>query len=354
MKTGENGTFLFPKTQVKPNMNYTVIIEKEGYISAEEKVSTVGLEESKNFKIEVLNFQPMPREPVVLPEILFDYGKWDLKPVFQDSLRGLILILEANPKITIELGAHTDSRGSADANRNLAQKRAQAVVDYLIDRGIDPNRLTAKGYGEDVPRVLQKDFIRDGFTFPKGTELNDDYVYALKSRINQEAAHQMNRRIEFIITSVRYEAKGGHPQERHAVAIDINELRRGVPFETVGKKDLPQMACFINGLSEAVILNESERTAVISLTAALGLLRDGYITKDDFEGNPEKVLAGGTIAKNAKFIISDLKIGLRSEYDIRVTVDPSYDLPLTIPASVMKRFGDYTIDREKNMLFFEE
>jgi hypothetical protein len=164
----------------------------------------------------------------------------------------------------------------------------------------------------------------------------------------------MNRRIEFIITSARFQAKEGGKRERHAVAINIDELRRGVPFEPVGKKDLPQMACFINGLSEVVILNESERTAIISLSSALGLLRDGYITKDDFEGNPEKVLAGGTIANNAKFIISDLKIGLRSEYDIRVTVDSKYDLPLTIPASVMKRFGDYTIDRDKNMLFFEE
>jgi peptidoglycan-associated lipoprotein len=353
MKTGENGTYMFSKTQVKANTDYTVIIEKEGYISYEEQISTKGLEASKNFKIDFMNFQPVPREPVVLPEILFDYGKWDLKPIFQDSLRGLIMILEANPTITIELGAHTDSRGSAEANRELAQKRAQAVVDYLIDRGIEANRLTAKGYGEDVPRVLQKDFIRDGHTYPKGTELNDDYVYALKSRVHQEAAHQMNRRIEFIITSTRYQAKGESGQSR-PVAIDIGDLRRGVPFEVVGKKDLPQMDCFINGLSEVVILDESGRNAVISLKTALGLLRDGYITKDDFEGNPEKVLAGGTIANNAKFIISDLKIGLRTEYDIRVTVDSNYTLPLTIPASVMKRFGDYTIDREKNMLFFEE
>jgi len=353
MKTGENGTFLFSKTQVKANVDYTIIVEKEGYINAEEKVSTKGLETSKNFKVDFMNFKPMPREPVVLPEILFDYGKWDLKPIFQDSLRGLIMILEANPNITIELAAHTDSRGSAEANRELSQKRAQSVVDYVIDRGIETDRITAKGYGEDVPRILQKDFIRDGHTFPKGTELNDDYVNALKSRIHQEAAHQMNRRIEFIITSTRYQAKEGRESSK-PVAIDIGDLKRGVPFEPVGKKDLPQMDCFINGLSETVVLDESERNAIISLQTALGLLRDGYISKDDFEGNPEKILAGGTIANNAKFIISDLKIGLRSEYDIRVTVSSSHNLPLTIPASIMKRFGEYTIDREKNMIFFEE
>ena len=354
MKTGENGTYLFPKTQVKAEVDYTVIVEKEGYINYEETVSTKGLEASKNFKIDVMNFQPIPREPVVLPDILFDFGRWELKPIFQDSLRGLIMILEANPTVTIELGAHTDSRGSADANRSLAQKRAQSVVDYLIDRGIDADRLTAKGYGEDVPRVLHKDITRDGFTYPKGTELNDDYVNSLKSRVHQEAAHQMNRRIEFIITSTRYQPKAGKERNKPAVAIDVGSLRRSIPFEPVGKKALPQMDCFINGLSEFVVLNESERTAVISLKTALGLLRDGYITKDDFEGNPEKVLAGGTIARNAKFNISELKIGLRSEYDIRVTVDPDYDLPLTIPASIMKKFGDYTVDKEKKMIFFEE
>ena len=355
MKTGENGTFIFPKTQVKANTDYTVIVEKEGYISYEEQVSTKGLEESKNFKIDVMNFQPIPREPVVLPDVLFDYGRWELKPIYQDSLRGLIIILEANPTITIELGAHTDSRGSAEANRELAQKRAQSVVDYLIDRGIEADRLTAKGYGEDVPRVLNKDFVRDGFTYPQGTLLNDDYINSLKSRIHQETAHQLNRRIEFIVTSTRYQSKTGKERTRPAVAIDVSgTLRRGVPFELVGKKELPQMECLLNGMSEVVVLDESARTAVISLNTALGLLRDGYITKDDFEGNPEKVLAGGTIANNAKFVIDDLKIGLRSEYDIRVTVDTKYDLPLTIPASILKKFGEYTIDQENKVILFEE
>jgi hypothetical protein len=196
--------------------------------------------------------------------------------------------------------------------------------------------------------------VRDGVTFPQGALLNDEYINSLGSRVRQEAAHQMNRRIEFIITSTRYAAKEGTGNTNPTVAINISDLKRGVPFEPTGKKGLPQMACFINGMSDVVILNESERIPVISLTSALELLKAGYITKDDFEGNPDKVLAGGTIARNAKFIINDLKIGTRTEYDIRVTVDANYDLPLTIPSSLMKRYGDYTIDREKNMIFFEE
>lgn len=353
IKTGESGSYTFPKTQVKPNTEYTVVVEREGYFSVEEKISTVGLETSKNFKVDILNFQPVPREPVVLPEILFDYGKWELKPQYGDSLRGLIQVLEANPTVAIELAAHTDSRGSEEANRDLSQKRAQSVVDYLIDRGIDGDRLTAKGYGKMTPRTLQKDITRDGFKFPAGTNLNDEYIASLSSRIHQEAAHQMNRRIEFVITSTRYVPKQGKERARPDVTVATGDNRKGIAVEFVGKKELPQVEGFINGMSESVIIDESLRNATISLETALGLLRDGYITKDDFEGDPEKVLVGGTISKNARFIINDLRIGGKSTYDITVIVDHTYKLPLTIPASVMQDLGDYTIDKERRMLFFE-
>lgn len=353
IKTGESGSYTFPKTQVNPNTDYVIIVEKEGYFSVEEKISTVGLETSKNFKVDVLNFQPVPKDPVVLPEILFDYAKWDLKMQYQDSLRGLIQILEANPTVAIELGAHTDSRGSEEANRELSQKRAQSVVDYLIDRGIDGDRLTARGYGKTAPRVLQNDMVRDGFTFPAKTQLNDEYIATLSSRIHQEAAHQLNRRIEFIITSTRYVPKQKSDRTKPAVTVASANDRNGIPITLIGRKELPQMEGFINGMSELIIIDESQRNAVVSLEVALALLRDGYITKDDFEGDPEKVLVGGTIAKNARFMVNDLKIGEKSTYDITVIVDHNYKLPLTVPTSVVRDMGNFTIDKEKRLLFFE-
>ena len=105
----------------------------------------------------------------MLPDILYDLGKWDLKPQFEDSLQGLIETLQVNPTITIELASHTDARDTDEHNDILSQKRAQSVVDYLIIRGIDPLRLTAKGYGERVPRTIQKDITVKGYTFKAPT-----------------------------------------------------------------------------------------------------------------------------------------------------------------------------------------
>jgi len=82
-------------------------------------------------------------------------------------------------------------------NDILSQRRAQSVVDYLIIRGIEPARLVAKGYGERVPLVLEKDVIRDGFPFSEGVTFDEAYIESLATNNEKEAAHQLNRRTEF-------------------------------------------------------------------------------------------------------------------------------------------------------------
>lgn len=347
--TGESGSYTFNKSQVKPNVEYELLIEKEGFFSKIEKISTVGLDHSKNFKVNV-DMMPIPKDPIVLPEILFDLAKWDLKPQFQDSLRGLIAILEANPTLIIELAAHTDSRGSETSNDELSQKRAQSVVDYLIDRGIESPRLVAKGYGERIPRIIQQTLIRDGFTFEQGTVLTEEYINGLDSRVYKEAAFQLNRRIEFSIISTRYHGAVIEGKTKVVLASQENSI----PFVPTGKKELPKMEVLINGMSEFVILDESARHAVISLDAALQLLRDGYITKDDFVGDPNKAIVGGTIVKGAKFNISEIKLGNKVAYDFQVVVDQNWKDIFTIPKSMMQQFGDYTIDIASRRIIFEQ
>jgi peptidoglycan-associated lipoprotein len=77
-------------------------------------------------------------------------------------------------------------------------------VDFLVSRGIDSRRLVAKGYGEKIPRILDKDLVRENYLFKAGTELNDKFINALPTDEIKEAAFQLNRRTEFSVLSKDY------------------------------------------------------------------------------------------------------------------------------------------------------
>jgi peptidoglycan-associated lipoprotein len=111
----------------------------------------------------------------------------------------LVKILNDNPAITIELAAHTDSRASDEYNDELSQKRAETVVTFLIEKGINKQRLVAKGYGKRVPRILTTNITRDGYTFDQGTKLTEEYILSLSDVKKREAAYQLNRRTEFSV-----------------------------------------------------------------------------------------------------------------------------------------------------------
>ncbi|MFM7233969.1 MAG: OmpA family protein, partial [Flavobacteriales bacterium] len=92
-----------------------------------------------------------PGASIVLNNVFFETAKWELKPESMVELDRLVTLLKANPEKKIEIGGHTDNVGSDDTNLTLSNNRAQSVVDYLIRKGIDSGRLTAKGYGETQP-----------------------------------------------------------------------------------------------------------------------------------------------------------------------------------------------------------
>jgi len=121
-------------------------------------------------------------------------------------------ILNDNPNITIELRSHTDSRASDQYNMELSQKRAQAVVDYLISKGIDPQRLIAKGYGESEPKVVDKKLAAQYPFLKEGAVLDDKFINSLPTEEEKEICHQINRRTEFqVISHQRQEIRLWHP-----------------------------------------------------------------------------------------------------------------------------------------------
>lgn len=200
--TGESGEFRF---MLNEDVDYIFLASKEGYLNGKEKETTKGQDTSREFLTTIL--MTSIDKPIELPNILYDFNKWDLRPESMVSLDKLVETLNDNPNVTIELMSHTDSRDTEEYNMELSQKRAQAVVDYLIDKGIDPGRLSARGYGESSPKVVDEeiasayDFLREGYI------LNEQFINSLPNDEQKEIAHQINRRTEFRVLSTEYEAK---------------------------------------------------------------------------------------------------------------------------------------------------
>ena len=112
-------------------------------------------------------------------------------------------MLEDNPNVSIELGAHTDMKGNDDYNLQLSERRAKAVVDYLIQHGVAADRLTPKGYGESLPRTITRKQAREYPMFKEGDVLTEEYILALPPE-QQEIANALNRRTEFRVLDTNY------------------------------------------------------------------------------------------------------------------------------------------------------
>ena len=352
-RTNNKGYYAFGKSQLKPNVTYEIRVSKDGYFNASTKITTMGLEFSKDFQKNI-NLKPIPEEPIELPEILYDLGKWNLKPQYQDSLQGLVKTLRDNPRLVIELASHTDSRDTEERNDILSQKRARSVVDYLILRGIDPARLVAKGYGERVPLTLKKDVVKDGFLFKKGTRLDDQFIASLPSKEEKEAAHSLNRRTEFRVLRKDYvPKKTANVQLDTTIRIAINPQENSVQFHKQEKTGAYMVTVVINGYDEQFIFDRNQ-SALIGLDKAREMLQKGVISKDDFEGDPEEILKNNTIANGAVIRLSYVRIANKTLSDIEVRVDYRLKTGLVLGDRILKKFGKYHFDTKKQLLIFDE
>jgi peptidoglycan-associated lipoprotein len=199
--TDASGFYKFPLSE---DAAYVITVENEKAVG-QKGVHYYNLEESKRVKLtsaelscceeKKIDFCIIPyRDSVEInfPAVLYDLSMATLRPESKDSLDYLYNLLVQNPNFVIELDAHTDCRGTSEKNRVLAQARAQACVDYLISKGIAPERLIAKGWGEDRPLKM-----------PNGQVLTEKYIKTL-SKDQQEKYHQLNRRTVFRVVRTDY------------------------------------------------------------------------------------------------------------------------------------------------------
>ncbi len=175
--TGNDGKFLF---RVYENERYTLMGENDGYLVKRQPYTTVGksvpLESLKelvtNITLDtILVLDKLEKNKIfVLNNIYFELDKSDIRPDAAAELDKLVELLNDNPEIKIEMSSHTDSIASNSYNIQLSQRRAESTVAYLVRKGIAPERMVAKGYGEERP--IARNTNPDGSDNPEGRQRN--------------------------------------------------------------------------------------------------------------------------------------------------------------------------------------
>lgn len=194
----KDGTY---RVELERDIRYVMMASARGYLNQNFELKT-GPEEKNETYIVDFYLSPISK-PVVIENIFYDFDKATLRPESKKALDEMIKMLNDNPNVTIELGAHTDRKGTDQYNERLAQRRAQSVVDYLIAGGIDKERLEAKGYGESVPKVINKKLVKDYDFLKEGDVLTEEFILTLTPE-QQEIADQINRRTEFKVLRTNY------------------------------------------------------------------------------------------------------------------------------------------------------
>lgn len=129
-----------------------------GFFDVNKNIDLTDITEYTEIEDEMLRLSPIEVGSVVrLNNIFFEFAKAVLLPESYPELDRTSEFLKNNPTIEIEIGGHTDDIGSDVTNQKLSEKRARAVADYIISKGIDPKRLTVVGYGESRPIAFNTD-----------------------------------------------------------------------------------------------------------------------------------------------------------------------------------------------------
>lgn len=183
---GEDAAFEF---ELDCEMEYLIRGEKETYISDEKRFTTPKKKQELQLQLllekDVQEINPCDDLAKILdiPIIYFDFDKSNIRYDAEIELQKVLAVLNKYPTMNIDIRSHTDCRGPADYNEKLSDRRAKSTRQYLIDNGIAAERLTAKGYGESQL-------------------VNDCGCEPTNESSCSEEEHQLNRRSEFIITSI--------------------------------------------------------------------------------------------------------------------------------------------------------
>jgi peptidoglycan-associated lipoprotein len=378
--TDKKGAYLFDSTIIKRDVVYKMYLQKQGYYSVEGSESTKGYNNNKTL-VHDFRMEPIPRRPQPLPQINFDLAKADLQSQFMDSLMDLYIVMQNNPNLVVEIRSHTDCQPYVGlTNDTLSQLRAKSVVDYLVARGIERERLVAKGYADRVPRTLDEDvsvnYNGKRYDFSAGTVLECDYIATLPPD-QQQAAHSLNRRIEFMVLREDYVPRNkvenltatATPKEGSGKVVDLVERPtesdepddvkptiihdESTVYVTMLNSTSGEVQCIANGFQVPMLIDErySEPVA-ISWEEAMSLLYRQRLTKEDFLLRDQAFDPEGNILDRTIVIFKKMQIGEQRRENVEVVVVKGIDYKFIINRTGLQQFGKYEFDKQRSRLIF--
>jgi outer membrane protein OmpA-like peptidoglycan-associated protein len=174
----------------------------KGYLNHKEEIR---VDTSSVSRQHVLQF-PLANitAPVLIRNVFYAFDSAELTENSTQALDSLVTLLNENPNVTIELSAHCDYRGPEEYNLKLSQRRAESVVRYLIEHGIDDKRLSPVGYGKTRPKVITRKLAEQHSFLNEGDTLSVEFIQALPEPEQQEICNALNRRTEFRVLRTTY------------------------------------------------------------------------------------------------------------------------------------------------------
>ena len=364
VKTDATGFYQFGKSQILENTTYDLNVTKTNYFGDNGRETTINLKASTDL-VHNFNLPPVPKVPVVLPDVLYPVGQWYLTEQAKDSLNWLVDVLKKNPAWVIELSSHTDNRPIKMTNDSLSQRRARSAVNFIVDsNGINGLRIIPKGYGSNRPRVLDRDknvtldaakypqCKGQSFFFAKGTQMTDAYIKSLKSNCEKEAAHQLNRRTEFTILREDFVAPVTYDTNAQNMVVQINPNDNIVPILPMGGGTF-EGRCIVNNISSDFKYDAAEETMTISSYIALKLLKEYRITVSDFKDKAQAFNEDGSIKENSVVILKKVNIGTKTITNVEAVVVSKLTPDIYLGSKVLSKFGEYSIDEDKKQLIFD-
>lgn len=193
------------------DLPYRIIATHPDYYPDTIDFTTNGVKESKTFEERFyLKAKPLPppepefdtittEQAIVLENILYDFDSDRIREEAESDLQVVYELMTEYPDMKIELSSHTDNRGNDNYNEDLSQRRAESARRWLVRKGIDRDRIVAKGYGENQPQTVSAKQATQHEFLQEGDVLTPEYITKLPNEEQQEVAHEINRRTEFKI-----------------------------------------------------------------------------------------------------------------------------------------------------------